>query len=188
MTTDSRVGRPRASSRETLAEAACELFLEQGFDSTTIAEIARRAGVSRSSFFNYFASKSAVLWSGLDERIDRLEDELAGESDAAAVSAAFDRLARGFAPDSLALAIVNEATMGVRDELAREAALRSARVAAVVAPVFEAAGVARLEADVRAAGWGGALLAAVAAWARDGAGRVELEAFVRRAVQVAARP
>ena len=61
--------RPRASSRETLAEAACELFLEQGFEATSIADITTRAGVSRSSFFNYFASKSDILWSGLDERI-----------------------------------------------------------------------------------------------------------------------
>ncbi|MGB4138172.1 MAG: TetR/AcrR family transcriptional regulator, partial [Microbacterium sp.] len=70
MSSVSRAGRPRSSSRETLAEAACELFLEQGYESTSIADIARRAGVSRSSFFNYFASKSDVLWSGLDARID----------------------------------------------------------------------------------------------------------------------
>jgi AcrR family transcriptional regulator len=56
-----RAGRPRASSRETLAEAACELFLEQGFAQTTIADISGRAGVSRSSFFNYFASKESAL-------------------------------------------------------------------------------------------------------------------------------
>ena len=68
-----RVGRPKASSRETLAEAACELFLEQGFEATSIADITSRAGVSRSSFFNYFASKSDVLWAGLDERLTSLE-------------------------------------------------------------------------------------------------------------------
>ena len=38
MTADSRTGRPRASSRETLAEAACELFLEQGYEATSIAD------------------------------------------------------------------------------------------------------------------------------------------------------
>ena len=58
MTVDPRAGRPRALSRETLAEAACELFLEQGYEATSIAEIATRAGVSRSSFFNYFWSKA----------------------------------------------------------------------------------------------------------------------------------
>ena len=69
MATESRAGRPRASSRETLAEAACELFLEQGYEATSVVDIAQRAGVSRSSFFNYFSSKSDVLWSGLDARI-----------------------------------------------------------------------------------------------------------------------
>ena len=70
MTSTSRAGRPKASSRETLAEAACELFLERGYDATSVADITQRAGVSRSSFFNYFSSKSDVLWSGLDARID----------------------------------------------------------------------------------------------------------------------
>ena len=37
--TEPRAGRPKASSRETLAEAACELFLEQGFEATSIADI-----------------------------------------------------------------------------------------------------------------------------------------------------
>ena len=69
MSSPGRAGRPKASSRETLAEAACELFLERGYDATSVADITQRAGVSRSSFFNYFASKSDVLWSGVDERI-----------------------------------------------------------------------------------------------------------------------
>ncbi|MBN9180650.1 MAG: TetR family transcriptional regulator, partial [Microbacterium sp.] len=44
---DSRAGRPKSSSRETIADAACELFLEQGYEHTSIADIATRAGVSR---------------------------------------------------------------------------------------------------------------------------------------------
>ena len=76
MSTEPRAGRPRASSRETIAEAACELFLEQGYEQTSIVDIARRAGVSRSSFFNYFSSKSDVLWAGLDERLTALEHRL----------------------------------------------------------------------------------------------------------------
>ena len=76
MSSTSRAGRPKASSRETLAEAACELFLERGYDATSVADITQRAGVSRSSFFNYFSSKSDVLWSGLDDRIGRAVDDL----------------------------------------------------------------------------------------------------------------
>ncbi|RZI91726.1 MAG: TetR family transcriptional regulator, partial [Microbacterium sp.] len=97
-------GRPRSSSRETLAEAACELFLERGYESTTVADIAGRAGVSRSSFFNYFSSKADILWSGLDERIAAAEARLAGGT---GVRTALLAIGADFAPDSLALALVN---------------------------------------------------------------------------------
>src|ERR687898_2441384 len=110
MSSTGRVGRPKASSRETLAEAACELFLEQGFEATSIADITQRAGVSRSSFFNYFASKSDILWAGLDERLDALDARLAadeGTDAAATVRARILEVGVRFAPDSLALAIVN---------------------------------------------------------------------------------
>jgi len=91
------------SSRETLAEAACELFLEQGFAATSVAEITRRAGVSRSSFFNYFASKSDILWASFDERVDAAVRSLSAGAD---VRAALTDIADGFAPDTLALGIV----------------------------------------------------------------------------------
>lgn len=187
--TEQRAGRPRASSRETLAEAACELFLEQGFEATTIADIARRAGVSRSSFFNYFASKSDILWAGLDERIGELETDLAGQggSDAAAdVRRATVALSDGFAPDSLALALVNATAMGLADELEREASLRRSRIARAVAGRLSRVGADRLQADVAGAAWGGAVLGAVDAWAHDGAGRTSLSRFVARAADLAA--
>lgn len=186
--TEQRVGRPKASSRETLAEAACELFFEQGFESTTIADIARRAGVSRSSFFNYFASKSDILWSGLDERLAVFEERLGaadGTDAAAEVRAASIDLAAGFAPDSLALAAVNATAMGLADELEREASSRRSRVARAVAARLARAGADRLHADVAGAAWGGAVLGAIEAWAHDGAGRTSLERFAARAADVA---
>lgn len=182
-------GRPRASSRETLAEAACELFLEQGFAATSVADITTRAGVSRSSFFNYFASKADILWSGLDERIQALSARLADDetTDAsAAVHAAVLDLGAGFAPDSLALGIVNAVAMGVVDELEREAALRRSRIARAVAERLNRGGADRLSAEVSGAAWAGAVLAAVEAWAHDGAGRTDLVRFLARAAEVAA--
>src|SRR3954469_4764155 len=104
MNPEPRTGRPRASSRETLAEAACELFLEQGFEATSLADITSRAGVSRSSFFNYFSSKFDILWASLDERIAALEGQLAaaeGTDAAADVLASIATVGAGFAPDSL---------------------------------------------------------------------------------------
>jgi AcrR family transcriptional regulator/catechol 2,3-dioxygenase-like lactoylglutathione lyase family enzyme len=188
MSSTGRVGRPKASSRETLAEAACELFLEQGFEATSIADITSRAGVSRSSFFNYFASKSDILWAGLDERLAVLEQNLAtAVGDAAAdVRRAVLEIGSAFAPDSLALAIVNAGAMGLEVELEREASVRRARVARQVADRFARAGADRLHAEVAGAAWGGALLAAVDAWAHDGAGVTSLERFLIKAADAAA--
>ena len=188
MSSTGRVGRPKASSKETLAEAACELFLEQGFEATSIADITTRAGVSRSSFFNYFASKSDILWAGLDERLAILDTRLAGDEGAdasAAVRAGVLAVASGFAPDSLALAVVNAAAMGLEAELDREGALRRTRVARAVAERLSRGGADRLHAEVAGAAWGGAVLAAVEAWAHDGAGVTSLERFLARAADAA---
>ena len=47
-----------------LARAAYELYLERGFDDVTIAEIAERAGLTKRTFFRYFADKREVLFLG----------------------------------------------------------------------------------------------------------------------------
>jgi AcrR family transcriptional regulator/catechol 2,3-dioxygenase-like lactoylglutathione lyase family enzyme len=187
MSTEPRAGRPKASSRETIAEAACELFLEQGYEQTSIIDITSRAGVSRSSFFNYFSSKSDVLWAGLDERLAAFEDRLDDrEADAsAAVRAATLAIAEGFVPDSLALGIVNATAMGLEAEYERDAALRRARVAHAVAARLAQGGADRLRAEVAGAAWGGAVIAAIEAWAHDGAGRTSLARFLARAADAA---
>src|ERR1700761_6585846 len=47
-----------------LERAALELFDERGFDRTTVAEIAKRAGLNERSFYRYFADKREVLFDG----------------------------------------------------------------------------------------------------------------------------
>lgn len=51
-------------SRGRLEMAALELYLEQGFDQTTVAQIAERAGLTERTFFRHFADKREVLFSG----------------------------------------------------------------------------------------------------------------------------
>ncbi|MBW1637948.1 TetR/AcrR family transcriptional regulator [Microbacterium resistens] len=180
MHTDARSsGRPRASSRETLAEAACELFLEQGYEATSIADITRRAGVSRSSFFNYFSSKSDVLWSGLDERIDAALVALGAlgtKADGPGVRAALSAVIRDLAPDPLTLALRNASAMGVETELRRDSGLRHATLAAGVASAARAAGVPVIPADILGSACATAVLSAIRVWAEDGAGQASLEA------------
>ena len=184
MSSESRTGRPKASSREILAEAACELFLEQGFEATSIADITSRAGVSRSSFFNYFASKSDILWASLDERITALESGLAAAEGADAVADVHTGTAAitsDFAPDSLALALRNSTAMGLDGELERESSVRRSRIARAVADRLRRGGADRLDAEVAAAAWAAAVLASLETWAHDGAGTTSLERFFARA-------
>src|SRR5947207_6679861 len=51
-------------ARERLVMAAVDLFTEQGYDATTVAEIAERAGVTKSTFFRYFPDKRELLVAG----------------------------------------------------------------------------------------------------------------------------
>ena len=53
--------RKQQQTRERLTRAAMALFLERGFEATTIDDIATAADVSRRSFFHYFASKEDVV-------------------------------------------------------------------------------------------------------------------------------
>ena len=182
----SATGRPRASSRGVLAEAACELFLEQGYEATTVAEITSRAGVSRSSFFNYFSSKGDLLWSECDAQIDVLGESLStafGVDAPAAVARAIDALGHALAPDSLTLALANATAMGLDEELEREAARRLARVAGLVSARLRSGGVDRLAAEVAGAAYGGAVIAALRAWATEGPGRTALPALLARATR-----
>ncbi|WP_295853120.1 helix-turn-helix domain-containing protein [uncultured Microbacterium sp.] len=169
MTTEPRSGRPRASSREVLSEAACELFLEQGYEATSVSDITRRAGVSRSSFFNYFSAKSDVLWSGYDEQADAAIERLReGQSAAECLTA----IGAGLAPDALALAITNAGAMGISVELDRDRAVRQFRLQRELAARFVRDGMPELTAQVRAGALSAAVLAAVWAWAdRTAAGR-----------------
>lgn len=178
MSTAPRAGRPRASSRETLAEAASELFLEQGYEATSIADITQRAGVSRSSFFNYFSSKSDVLWSGLDARIDTALvalSELGADAGGLDARAALLGIIHDFAPDPLALALRNAQAMGLEDELLRDTGLRHARIAAGVASAARAAGIGAVRAEVLGAAWAAAVMSSLRVWAEQGAGQASLE-------------
>ena len=58
------MGRWEPGARERLVIAAVDLFSEQGYDETTVAQIAERAGVTRSTFFRYFPDKRELLVAG----------------------------------------------------------------------------------------------------------------------------
>ena len=185
MPASARPGRPRASSREAIAEAASELFLEHGYEATSIVDITRRAGVGRSSFFNYFSSKADVLWSGFDERVTAVEALL--DDAGTPVPDALGAVAAGFAPDALALAITHAEAMGVAPDLDRDRALRQARLQRAVAARLRRDGESVLAAEVDAAALAAAVLAAVWAWADRSGPAVSIDGTLAEALALARR-
>ena len=94
------MGRWEPDARGRLEQAALELYLERGFDQTTVAEIASHAGLTERTFFRHFADKREVLFGG-----SALAEGLAAAVDAApedqqpldAVIAALESLSDFFA-------------------------------------------------------------------------------------------
>jgi AcrR family transcriptional regulator len=74
-----------------------ELYVERGFEQTTVAEIAQRAGLTARTFFRYFADKREVLFAGSASLQDSLVSALEGAPESAspmqAISAALDAAA-----------------------------------------------------------------------------------------------
>ncbi|MFI5676418.1 TetR/AcrR family transcriptional regulator [Streptomyces cellulosae] len=60
--------RKRARTRRALIDAAAELFERQGYDETTVAEIAAAAEIGTRTFFGYFAGKEDILFPDSDAR------------------------------------------------------------------------------------------------------------------------
>jgi AcrR family transcriptional regulator len=88
------MGRWEPDARGRLEQAALELYLKRGFDSTTVAEIAEKAGVTERTFFRYFADKREVLFSGsallTDLLVQAALDAPRSSSPLAAVAAALE--------------------------------------------------------------------------------------------------
>lgn len=56
------VGRPGATSRQEIEDAAFRLFKRHGFEGTTLDDIAREVGVGRRTLFRYYESKNDIAW------------------------------------------------------------------------------------------------------------------------------
>lgn len=101
--------RTRNAVREQLAEAALKLFVEQGFEATTVEQIAAVTGLSRRSFHRYFASKEDVLGQWFVEMGEQLAAALASrpaeEGPWYALRRTFDGLIEGLSSRPAALNI-----------------------------------------------------------------------------------
>jgi mycofactocin system transcriptional regulator len=67
----------RADTRSRIEQAALELFARTGFEQVTTDEIADAAGISRRTFFRYFATKADAVWGDFASHVERLDQLLA---------------------------------------------------------------------------------------------------------------
>ena len=86
------MGRWQPDARGRLASAALALYSERGFENTTVAEIANRAGLTERTFFRHFADKREVLFAGTSVVQELLTSTVA---DAPAALAPIDAAAAG---------------------------------------------------------------------------------------------
>jgi AcrR family transcriptional regulator len=89
---DRGMGRWQPDARGRLASAALALYSERGFENTTVAEIANRAGLTERTFFRHFADKREVLFAGTSVVQELLTSTVA---DAPAALAPIDAAAAG---------------------------------------------------------------------------------------------
>lgn len=76
-TTTPRIGRAPVTTHGELSTIALRLFLERGYDATTVDDIAAAAGVGRRTLFRYFPSKNDLPWGDFDGLLTMMRDHLA---------------------------------------------------------------------------------------------------------------
>ena len=136
----SAMGRWAPDARGRLQQAAMELFTERGYDRTTTADIAERAGLTERTYFRHFADKREVLFDSTDALQTLV---LAGMAGADPAAAPLDAVAAGLVDGAALLqsfgeqprrrAAVVTAHAELRErELAKMAGLARAAAAALV--------------------------------------------------------
>jgi AcrR family transcriptional regulator len=125
-------------------QAALELFGERGYDATTVAEIAERAGLTKRTFFRYFADKREVLFRGGEDLqaliVSAVAAAPAEASPLDAVAAGLDAAAGRFA-DLREHSARRQRIIAAHPELQERERIKLAVLAAAVADALRARGV-----------------------------------------------
>ncbi|MEU3979204.1 helix-turn-helix domain-containing protein [Streptomyces sp. NPDC026672] len=147
------MGRWQPDARGRLAKAALELYSERGYEQTTVAEIAGRAGLTERTFFRHYADKREVLFDGSDvlEAVF-LQAVAAAPGSAApigAVAAALEEVAEFFA-DRRPHARRRQAVIAANAELRERELIKLASLTAALAGALRLRGVAEPAATLTA--------------------------------------
>jgi AcrR family transcriptional regulator len=132
-------------ARERLVVAAVDLFTEQGYDATTVAQITERAGVTKSTFFRYFPDKRELLVAGQETLSRLLTDGITEAPDDAspleAVAAGLERASSAMGPMNRELAPRLKAAVAASVELQERDALKTVSLAAAMTTALVARGL-----------------------------------------------
>jgi AcrR family transcriptional regulator len=158
-------------ARYRLVEAALVLFSDKGYDNTTVAEIADRAGVTKSTFFRHFPDKRELLAAGQDTLSRLLVDGIAGSptdaSPLAAVGAGLEHASAAMTPFNRELAPRLRAIIATSTELQERDALKQVGLAVAMAGALRERGVPDTVAAAAAELGALAFKEAFAAWVAD---------------------
>ena len=140
-----RMARWEPGAPQRLVVAAVDLFTEQGYDATTVAQIVERAGVTRSTFFRHFADKREVLVAGQETLSTLLAEGIAeaasGATPLEAVAAGLERASGVMGPANRELGPRLKAAVAASTELQERDALKSVGLAAAMTDALVARGV-----------------------------------------------
>ncbi|MFI1912321.1 TetR/AcrR family transcriptional regulator [Nocardia sp. NPDC020380] len=132
-------------ARERLVIAAVDLFTEQGYDATTVTQIAERAGVTKSTFFRHFPDKRELLAAGQETLSRLLAEGISEAPDSAtpleAVGAGLERASNAMGPMNRELAPRIKAAIDANSELQQRDALKNVGLAAAMTDALRTRGV-----------------------------------------------
>ncbi|MBB4909718.1 TetR/AcrR family transcriptional regulator [Actinophytocola algeriensis] len=134
------------NAQERLTQAALELFVGQGYDRTTVAEITDRAGLTKRTFFRHYADKREVLFLGQDQLTRLFTDAIkaapTGATPLDAVTAALESAAAVFGQDRREFVRQRQSVIDANDDLRERELLKLARLTAAMATALRERGVA----------------------------------------------
>jgi AcrR family transcriptional regulator len=167
---DRGMGRWEPNARGRLQQAAMDLFLERGFEQTTVTEIAERAGLTQRTFFRYFSDKREVLFAGSDTLRDLMVDALVS---APASAAPIDAVAASLQAAGAALQEGGEhprrrqAVISANAELRERELIKLASLASALADALRRRGIADPAASLAAEAGIAVFRIAFARWIAD---------------------
>ena len=163
------MGRWEPNSRGRLQEAALALYSERGFDQTTAAQIAERAGLTERTFFRHFADKREVLFGGSDLLqaliLDAVTAAPGADTPLQAVARGLDAAAAMLGENRRDLSRQRHAVIAANPELRERELAKLAQYEAAVAAALVERGAGEVQATLAAGAGMAVFRVAVSQWA-----------------------